>query len=257
MKLSIISCNIRFDNPADGANAWPQRRHLLTETLLKHQPDIISTQEGRQQQLKDFEALLQDFELVDSHRSWIKERMYPSIYVRKGRFEILRSEDLWLSETPEIAGSHSFNSAFPRLMTWVKLQPVDSEKNLLVVNTHLDHLRGDTRAAQAKVLIQEVKRFWKGECPIIFTGDFNEGPDFEVRELFVKNFPGIQDSWQLFNSHEETSHHAFKGEIQNGSRIDWILVDPSVEVESCTMDKFQREGLFPTDHFPIVAHVKL
>src|SRR5690606_27334653 len=144
------------------------RRLLLAETLLKHNPDIISTQEGRHDQLKDFETLLQDFELVASHRSWIKERMYPSIYLRKGKFEILKSEDLWLSETPEIAGSRSFNSAFPRLMTWVKLQPVNSKKNLLIVNTHLDHLRGDTREAQARVLIKEVKRFWKDECPVVF-----------------------------------------------------------------------------------------
>jgi endonuclease/exonuclease/phosphatase family metal-dependent hydrolase len=257
MKICLITCNIRFDNPADGNHAWSHRRLFLAETLLKHSPDIIATQEGRFGQLKDLESILSDYEIIDSHRSWIKERMYPAFYVKKSSFEICKSEDLWLSDTPEIAGSRSFGSAFPRLMTWMKIQPVDSAKNLLLINTHLDHVKEETRLSQVKVLIQETKRIWKAECPLIFMGDFNDAPDSPVRKLLESEFPGLQDSWRLFNKLEETSHHAFTGEMQNGARIDWILVDQKLEVENSLMDKSRQDGLFPTDHFPIVTTLKL
>ena len=145
MDLTLLTCNIRFDNPADGANSWPHRRLFLRDILLSHSPDIIATQEGRFHQLQDLESLLPDYELVDDHRAWIGERMYPTFFVKKNRFEKMRSEDIWLSETPGVAGSRSFESAFPRLMTWMKIQPVNSQNDLWLVNTHLDHIKDETR----------------------------------------------------------------------------------------------------------------
>jgi endonuclease/exonuclease/phosphatase family metal-dependent hydrolase len=257
MELCLITANIRFDNPADGKNAWNHRRDLLANTLIKHHPDIIATQEGRLNQLKDFEELLTDYEIVDPHRSWIKERMYPSFYVRQGSCELLKSDDLWLSETPEIAGSVSFGSSFPRLMTWMKVQPKNTAFNFLIVNTHLDHVKPQTRVEQTKVLVQEISRRKTAESRLIIMGDFNEGPTGEVREIINNAFPELIDAWKIFNSHEETSHHAFSGECQNGSRIDWILVDRSLEVESCFLEKSFDQGRYPSDHFPVVCRLKL
>lgn len=257
MELCLISTNIRFDNPADGQNAWTHRRDLLASTLLKHRPDIIATQEGRFQQLKDFEELLTDFQIVDTHRSWIKERMYPSFYLRNGSCELLKSDDLWLSETPEVAGSLSFGSSFPRLMTWVRVQPKNTELNFFIVNTHLDHVKPLTRIEQTKVLVQEISRRKGSEGRLIIMGDFNEGPQGEVRDIILKAFPELIDPWKLFHSHEETSHHAFSGECQNGSRIDWILVDKTLEVKDFFLEKLDREGRYPSDHFPMVCRLRL
>jgi endonuclease/exonuclease/phosphatase family metal-dependent hydrolase len=255
MKLCLITSNIRFDNPADGQHAWPLRREFLAQTLLQHNPDIIATQEGRFHQLKDLETLLPDFELVDPHRSWIKERMYPSFYLKKGQFEFCNSGDSWLSETPDVAGSLSFNSAFPRLMTWMKIQIKDTHKNLLVINTHLDHVKEETRKAQTKVLIQEIKKLWQENSYLIIMGDFNDNPDSEVRSILNEELH-LTDAWKIFNSSEETSHHSFKGELEYGTRIDWIMTDSRLKLEKCLMDKNQRDGLYPSDHFPIVCEIK-
>jgi endonuclease/exonuclease/phosphatase family metal-dependent hydrolase len=257
MELTLVTCNIRFDNPADGPNAWPHRRFLLAKILLSHAPDVIATQEGRLEQLKDLESILVDYDLVDSHRSWIGERMYPSFFIKKNQFEIITSGDIWLSETPEIAGSKSFNSAFPRLFTYLKFQPVNSAQNLFLVNTHFDHVKSQTRVEQAKVLASEVRRFWSNDCPVVVMGDFNDSPESEVRRTVVSGFPGLQDSWKLYNSQEETSHHSFQGEMQNGARIDWLLVDEKLKVLSSKMDKSQENGLYPTDHFPVITRIKL
>ncbi len=257
MELCLISCNIRFDNPADGQNSWPHRREFLAQTLLKHAPSLIATQEGRIHQLNQLKSSLTNFDLVDQHRSWIGERMYPSIFLERNQFEFIASGDMWLSETPDIAGSHSFESAFPRLMTWTKIQVKGSGENLFIVNTHLDHVKPETRLGQVKVLAQEIKRIWDKQSSLIIMGDFNDSPSSKVREFLMDEFSFLQDAWSLFNSVEETSHHAFKGEIQNGSRIDWIMVDAKLSVESCLMDKSASNGLYPTDHYPIICKIRL
>ena len=250
-----MTCNIRFDNPADGENAWPIRRTLLQKTLLKHSPDIIATQEGRFHQLKDLLSLLKDYDLVDHHRSWIEERMYPSFFIKKDCIKLLSSDDRWLSETPMVAGSRSFDSAFPRLMTWIKVEPKGMNKSLFLVNTHLDHIKQETRTEQIRVLINETSKIWDETNPIVILGDFNDSPDSLVRQKLVEKFPNIQDTWKLFNSVEETSHHAFTGEMQNGARIDWILADKRLKINSCFMDKTKENNRYPTDHFPVICHL--
>lgn len=257
MKLCLISSNIRFDNPADGQNAWPLRRSLLADTLLKHSPDIIATQEGRFDQLTDFLSILKDYEIVDPHRSWIKERMYPTFFIRKNLFELIKSEDLWLSETPHVAGSISFGSAFPRLFTWMKIQPKNSAKKLVVVNTHLDHMKAQTRAHQIKVLAQEMGKIIDPASSLVVMGDFNDHPDSETRTLLTDAFPELRDGWKLFNEKEETSHHSFNGLCENGSRIDWILVDNKISIENCSLDKSHKEGRYPSDHFPVICKISL
>ena len=257
MELNIISCNIRFDNPADGQNSWPFRREFLTQTLLKHSPDLISTQEGRIQQLGELKASLGNFELMDQHRSWIGERMYPTIFIRENKFEFLGSGDVWLSETPDVAGSRSFESAFPRLMTWSKLQLKNSAQKFLIINTHLDHVKSETRQRQITVLVEEVQKLWDKQSQLIFMGDYNDSPNSQVREILIKSFPQLQDAWRNFHKIEETSHHSFKGENQNGSRIDWVLVDERLKIVSCEMDKCSVDGFYPTDHYPIVCRIKV
>lgn len=256
MELTLVTCNIRFDNPADGDNSWSHRRLFLRDILLSHSPDIIATQEGRFHQLQDLNSLLSDYELIDQHRAWIGERMYPTFFIRKNYFELMKSEDIWLSETPDVAGSKSFGSAFPRLMTWMKLQPINSENDLWFVNTHLDHMKEETRLGQVGVLSTEVKKFWKKEDSLFIMGDFNDGPAGLVRKHLEKEFP-LQDSWKNFHTIEETSHHAFQGEEPNGNRIDWIMADRRVKVILSEMDKTHRDGKYPSDHFPVVAKIIL
>lgn len=257
MKLCLITSNIRFNNPADGTHAWENRRQFLASTLLSHNPDIIATQEGRFEQLKDLESLLTGFKLVDHHRSWIGERMYPTFFVREDKFEIIKSEDLWLSETPEIAASRSFESTFPRLMTWMCVQPKNIKQKLFFVNTHLDHIKTDTRVSQVKVLLNETLKFWNKNSPLVIMGDFNDHPESEVRKCIEKIIPDLQDTWKLFHAIEETSHHGFKGEHDTGTRIDWILTDKKFSVETCEMEKISNAGIFPSDHFPIVCKLSL
>jgi endonuclease/exonuclease/phosphatase family metal-dependent hydrolase len=124
------------------------------------------------------------------------------------------------------------------------------------VNTHLDHIKEETRLGQVSVLSSQIKHFWNPTEKIFIMGDFNDGPASSVRSHLMKEFP-IQDAWKLFHTTEETSHHAFMGEEPNGNRIDWILADNRSKVLSCELDKTSREGKYPTDHFPVFAKIKL
>ena len=255
MNLTLISANIRFNNPSDGVNAWPHRKQYLADLLLSYSPDIIATQEGRQDQLQEFLELLPDFEMITAHRDWITERMYPTIFIRKKVFEVKSSFDKWLSETPDIAGSKSFDSAFPRLMTGVVLSHSSLSSPLLVINTHFDHIKPSTRTEQARVLCAQVHQVITTESRLILMGDYNDSPESETRKVIESNFSQLQDAWALFNKTEETSHHGFNSEINAGSRIDWILVDEKAQVTKSFLDKSHRGDVYPSDHYPVITKI--
>lgn len=251
MDAFIISSNIRFSTHDDGPQAWPKRKSILARTLLHYSPLIIGTQEGREPQLREFLSLLPDFSVSDVNRSWINERMYPCLFFNTKHLQVEESGDFWLSETPGVDGSSSFGSMFPRLCTW--MQASVNESSFFVFNTHLDHVRDETRHSQAKVLCDQIKKINSQNLPMILMGDFNDSPTSLTRSIIEKELPTLVDNW---TSAEESSHHPFSGQNSQGDRIDWILHSFRQKVQ-IHLDKSVENNTWPSDHFPVVAKFKI
>lgn len=253
-ELKLITSNIRFANPGDGPNDWPHRLPLLSKIFSDFAPDILGTQEGRIEQLSELDVALKNLVLIDSHRSWIAERMYPCLFINPQTISVERSGDVWLSETPYVNGSHSFESAFPRLFTWAEITVIETGVKLMIVNTHLDHILSETRIKQTEVLITEIKKI--NQRPLVLMGDFNESPHTEIQKN-IKDAFYLKDPWVEKNYKEETSHHGFLGhKTFEGDRIDWILIPKEFECVDCKMSKHSSsEGLYPSDHYPLLATV--
>jgi endonuclease/exonuclease/phosphatase family metal-dependent hydrolase len=251
MSVKIISSNIRFDNPEDGEHTWEKRREILSECLLDFKPDIIGTQEGRRPQLEDLHSLLPDYKIAEEHRSWIPERMYPCIFFNPISIEIVNSGDIWLSETPHIPGSSSFDSAFPRLCTWVKGRIKRSAQKFMLVNVHLDHSKGSVREKQIEVLVREVTNENSHGWPLILMGDFNEAPTKAVRRIIKDGFKDLYDPWKKLKKEKQNSHHNFGKHADYADRIDWVLLPPEFTAEEVFLDEWQKDGIYPSDHYPL------
>jgi endonuclease/exonuclease/phosphatase family metal-dependent hydrolase len=257
MQIKVMSSNIRYDNPADGDRSWSPRKPVLLERIHEFEPTFLGTQEGREPQIRDLATSLTHLTIVDQHRSWIEERMYPTLFFDPRYVEYIDSGDIWLSQTPEVAGSKSFESAFPRLVTWMRARLKNHPKDFIVANVHLDHLQAQTRAKQAEVLIEQLKKLHHEEQAFILMGDFNESPNDEVRLLLQDHLPELYDPWFILDKHEEYSHHDLKGKCEDGERIDWILVNRLFSPFDIYLDKKEKEGIYPSDHFPVKAILNL
>ena len=120
-----MTSNIRFEHEADGLNNWQIAVISGGRKVLKtKEVELLGTQEGRRPQ-KNANDILSHLEIVCSHRDWIPERMYPCLFINKDKIKVVKSGDFWLSETPNVAGSKSFSSSFPRLCTWALLKKIN------------------------------------------------------------------------------------------------------------------------------------
>jgi len=261
MNFTIVSSNIRYAEPQDKYHDWNYRKDLLVNILVNDNPCIISTQEGWYWQIRELEYLIYPYKLAEDHREWNKNRMYPCIFYDQKLIKVLNSGDLWLSETPTIPDSSSFDSAYPRLFTWIKGQIENT--TFMLINVHFDHILESTRIEQAKVLSNQINRLNTENLPIILMGDFNDSPTSDTRKIIMNNISNLYDPWITKKLEEQTSTHFFTGET-NGDRIDWILLNKSFKTTKIWMDNSYKENgcpdsshLYPSDHYPVKCQITI
>src|SRR5262245_7953389 len=61
--LCVMTYNLRYAS-ATPPNAWQQRRPLMRELIQQLSPDVMGTQEGLYQQLKDLASELPDYDWI-------------------------------------------------------------------------------------------------------------------------------------------------------------------------------------------------
>ncbi len=247
--LSIVSSNIRYDEPTDGPNSWAYRKAFLGRCLRRLGADLLGTQEGKRAQIDELAKQLPGLTLIEVHRDWDPNLMYPCLFFNRQRLSLRESGDIWLSRLPDQVGSRSFGSEFPRLCTWATFEP-----DLFVVNVHLDHLSPKIRKRQTQVLLEQISGLYGNSDKIILLGDFNEAPGGGVQTTLLAGLPRIHDPWIGLEIPEESSHHCFGEPIDYGSRVDWILADRLLVVKEMFLDKSQSSsGAYPSDHYPLMA----
>src|SRR3981081_4395203 len=110
--VRVRSYNIRYANASDGGNIWDKRKDFLAETIRAFDPDLLGTQETLARQRDDLAARLDGYDVLAAGRDDGREAgEMMAIFFRKARFEKLDGGHFWLSETPDRAGSKSWDSS--------------------------------------------------------------------------------------------------------------------------------------------------
>jgi endonuclease/exonuclease/phosphatase family metal-dependent hydrolase len=230
-------------------NGWEQRKEFCAEVIARQQADIICIQEGIHAQWTDLCARLPEYESYGlSNR---RENYDPlnAIFFSK-RYEIITSSGFWLSETPHVAGSASWDSSRPRFANWVQLIDPDSGREFRVWNSHLDHIGPIARVKGAEVIVQGSEVFT--DLPQLLTGDFNT--DASDSAIGALKAGGWIDTFEAFLGPR------FLGERPSArivGKMDFIFARGPVKMKAAEIIRDERNGRFPSDHYFISAEVIL
>lgn len=178
--LKVMSFNVRYDNPADSGNNWQYRRDRVANAIRFYGADIVGTQEVLHNQLEDLRSRLSDYSMVGVGREDGKQQgEYAALWYKKERFELVDSGNFWLSQTPEVAGSMGWDGACVRIASWARLRDRKSGRELIALNTHLDHVGVVARSEGVRLILNRVDSL-RGDLPAVVTGDFNSSPNSDV-----------------------------------------------------------------------------
>lgn len=261
-----MSFNVRYATAMDGTNRWEKRRDLTVERIHAFGPDLLGLQECQEgEQAAFLQEKLPGYGFAGVPRGGGSRLLQKIIHhaelemtavlYREARFEWLDGGTFWLSRMPELAGSKSWGSMFPRTVTWMRLkekQPPFTE--LCFFNAHFDHFSRRARQAGAKLICERMAAL--GDMPIVLTGDFNTLKDFGVYRRFVG--AGLRDAYRQIHAPGrvmEGTFHDF-GRIPPMA-IDWIFVSRHFGVQEAEIDRFHAGNLYPSDHYPVTARLDL
>jgi endonuclease/exonuclease/phosphatase family metal-dependent hydrolase len=260
--VRVMSFNIRYGTAPDGENHWDKRKQFLVETIRAFNPDLLGTQETLGFQRDYLAKHLPDHDVFGAGRDDGKDKgEMMAVYWRKDRFTKQDGGHFWLSETPDDAGSKSWDAMFPRLVTWVKLQERgrSDARPILFLNTHFDHVGRKARLESARLLRKQLDALGKGSS-IIVTGDFNSGEATEPYQALFgpledKPSPVIDTYRKVHPTREpnEGTGNGFLAKRTGGPRIDWIACSRDWQVGAAAIDRTSRAGRTPSDHFPVTA----
>lgn len=261
-ELNVMTFNIRYNTKADSLDAWPYRKDKLASQVLFYEVVLLGVQEALHDQMIDLKERLPQFKYIGVGRDDGKEKgEYSAIFYDTTRLQVLQNETFWLSETPSVAGSKSWDAAITRIVTWAKFRDKKTKKIFYAFNTHFDHIGQIARRESAKIILQKVKEI-AGNTPAIITGDFNAKPtDEPVRVIGDKTNPlHLIDTKEI----SATPHYGpagtfngFQSKEKDDEPIDHIFIKGKWKVLKHATISETWNGRFASDHFAVLAKVSL
>ncbi len=260
LALNVISFNIRYDNPDDGPNAWPNRKSLAASVFRDRRADIAGLQEALIRQIQDLEANLPEYAWTGVGRDNGQEKgEFSPIFYDRNKLSLSDHGTFWLSETPEVPGSVHWDNAITRIATYGIFRHKETGLSIFVLNTHLDHVGENSRQRSAELIVSRIKALSRG-LPVILTGDLNSSPDSPALTILTSD-----KEIKLTNSRElaeephfgaETTFNGF-GRADHPETIDFVLVSPDFRVRRHGHLQVRRGDVYISDHFPVFARVIL
>mmetsp|Transcript_10702 Transcript_10702/g.29753 ORF Transcript_10702/g.29753 Transcript_10702/m.29753 type:complete len:572 (-) Transcript_10702:336-2051(-) len=261
------------------------RRKAVAACILEHCPDVVATQEGLWWQLRDMSRDLRGQYLYVG-----KPRGGPipttnetsAIFLHRQRWAVAETGDFMLSDTPDVMGSKYLGADIQMVTSWVVLTGRSARRNhrILVVSTHLDPYVQQVRSLSAQQLARTSEQLRTAHhCSQAYIiGDFNS--DYTEAPYACLRDAGWTDTFYRVHGDDayppgSFTYHAWKGPDYVPEGIDKSDPDhpvdfiwswpPEVEVQKVAVDKRKYglagpcplRGIFPTDHYILVADVVL
>jgi len=252
--IKVTTYNIRYANPGDGEDVWPNRRQFVI--AYASGSDIIGMQEVTAPQFEDLREGLPEFGSYGVGRDDGKSGgEHAPIFYRKARFELIDNGTFWLSESPNTVGKKGWDAALPRTCTWVNLRDRRSGREIFVANTHFDHRGAKARAESGKLIVRQFSRV-PADRPTVVMGDFNCLPDSEPYNAIASSFTDARLTSESKPTGPSSTWNGFR-EIVPDRIIDHIFVRSIRVLKLSTDDPRTANGRFASDHLPVQMVVQL
>jgi endonuclease/exonuclease/phosphatase family metal-dependent hydrolase len=261
--IQVMTFNIRYGLANDGEDSWEFRKEMVMEVIQTHAPDLLGLQEALKFQLDAICERFPEYEKVGIGRDPGGEGEYAAILYRKERYEAQESGTFWLSNTPEVPSTHWGNKHL-RICTWVRLIERSTGQALYFYNTHYDHQSQPARENSSILLAKRINERSNPD-PVILTGDFNADEENSAIGYLRAEISTIgqglirlRDSFRIMHPGESNvgTFNAFTGENTRG-KIDYVFVSSAIKVLEAEIIKFNKDGRYPSDHYPVSARLDL
>lgn len=263
--LKVVSFNLRRDFGPSRKNRWEIRRGIATDIIRESGAAIIGVQEVLPRMRQDIRRLLSGYSIFGTGRMMGKKPNndeHSDIILKNDDVEVTACKTFWLSKNPDTV-SRAYFAMFPRICTVAEVKVKKNGRRVRVFNTHFDHICWLARTLSVRMILDYINKANETDpLPTIVMGDFNAHPNSAavriIREqLHEYHNVKLQDVYEALALAVGNTYHGSKGKIKpKSSPIDYIFVSDEFEVVDVNIDTECRDGIYPSDHYPVVATLR-
>lgn len=265
--IKVVSFNLKRDGVGK-KNRWGDRKELATEVIEQTDAAIIGVQELLPRMKKDLQNILQNYSIIGCGRYSGKNSYndeHSDIMIKNDKANVNFHTTFWLSKHPEKSGSRGLLALFPRICTMAEVYIKEFDCRVRVFNTHFDHISGFARVLGVRIILDYMSRYnAKNPMPTILMGDLNAKPNSLPIRILRNNLHHyanihLNDVYDALGENaRHNTFHNFSGKVKTGKQpIDYIFVSDEFEIIKSEFVTSQRNGQYPSDHFPVMATLKL
>jgi endonuclease/exonuclease/phosphatase family metal-dependent hydrolase len=257
--LKVMSFNVRYPSPDDGANLWEARRDLAAEVVRREAPDVIGTQEMFQRQGDDLVARLPGYAWFGIDRRGGHGDEHMGVVYDTRKLRVVEHGQFWLSDTPDVPGSISWGHPLPRNVTWAIFERIgegpDKGRRFRMLDTHFPYRDEDEDAREkgAALIVSKLATLPGNDLPTVLTGDFNTTPESPAWKRLAG---ALVDARAAAAKREgpEATFHGFTG--TPGKRIDAIFMRGFTARAAETLTDHKGK-VWASDHFPVLVELEM
>ncbi|HMU09273.1 MAG TPA: endonuclease/exonuclease/phosphatase family protein [Ferruginibacter sp.] len=256
--LKMMTYNIRLDVASDGENDWTHRKEYFTSQIKFYEPDVFGVQEALPNQVIDIATYLPAYNYVGTGRDGIGKGESSNIYYKRGRFTVKQEGTFWLSQTPDTV-SKGWDAALNRVCTYALLEDNQSENNIWVFNTHLDHIGELARTKSIELIVSKINAFNTKNYPVVFMGDFNSEPSTDRIKWLKKVMTDSRDVSVEKPFGPSGTFNGFKFNEPVTKLIDYIFISQPliITVKKYAVLSDSKDLRYPSDHLPVYVELEI
>lgn len=252
---SIMSFNLRYDNPNDNENSWDERKKEIVQMIRYYSPEILGIQEGLNNQVNYLDTALNEYNYVGVGRDDGKVKgEYSAIFYKTGRIKLLSTKTYWLSQTPDTI-SVGWDASMERIATYGEFVDIQTRDTLYIFNCHFDHIGKIAQKNSAKLLLKILNEKKLTEKKVIIMGDLNCEPNDLPIEIFKTQMDDPYNEPKVTIYGPLGTFNQFNAKLPITKRIDYILTKNIKVTEYTHIDDRRKNNLLLSDHMPI--HIKI
>jgi len=249
--VSVMTFNIRYDNPSDGIDSWEKRSRWVGSLIDSSGAAVVGLQEALRHQIDQIVEVAPRFSWVGVGRDDGKDAgEFSPILYDSAQVRLLDWQSRWLSEAPDSIGSVGWDASMTRIATLATFFVIGSGDTLRVVNAHFDHLGEIAREESARMVAH-----WSSKSSIVM-GDFNFEPNSNPYRVITTE-KQLKDTAPEFGEGLIGTFRTFDPLSDTSRRIDYVFHGPGIEVLSYEVLSPIRNGRFPSDHLPVIAEIRV
>ena len=252
--ITVMSYNVRCFTLGDvGNKSWGVRKKYVAKVIENADPDVIGFQEVMDVHEEFFKEKLKGYSFNVAYREEHLFREGVAIAYKTDKFTLEEEGMFWLSETPEKMSKDWGSNSF-RVADYVVLTEKKSGKKFTFFSTHLDNKGDSARKKQLEVVMNKADEVAQGQ--VIILGDMNDFEDSEMYQAAVNKYDDALLTAENVSVGTGATYQGY-GEGLDHERIDYCFVTKGMKITDFKVDTSTFDGIYPSDHFPLIVKVVL